>query len=1070
MARARWKRRSWPRPAGRWRTSDAHARIGAARRRRAQRLPRQALRLVGARVLRLDDRQHADRGVHRRRRAGVRRDAGRRAPDDDPADRRRPVGLPGDRVRDPHGDRGLGALGGHDRVHVHGAAVARRAPRRHGRVRRALRRPADGAAVPRGGAVLRALVPAGRLRRGAAAARRGVGLLRGPRHGDRRAAADLAREGRAARVRGPGPAARRLGRLLPGGRDAGVDAVAGHVLPGHVRAGRDPRRRARRRRRGRGVARPVAADADGRGGDSAGPARLPGGGALRQAGGQAQADGLPPGCLVGPVAVLGEVLPGPLLGVALLITARAVAEQDVEQQQRQPGADAHRPAVPADRAARGEQDHEPGEHEHGGGAVAGRGQQATQATPGRVRYLEDVSPGAGVRPARAWLRSDAPRIPLSGDWAFRLSERADAPADFAAPEFDDSGWATLPVPSHWQLHGYGAPAYTNVLYPFPVDPPYVPDENPTGDYRRRFEVPADWEGRDAVLRFEGVDSCLCAWLNGELLGTAKGSRLPVEFDVGRLLRPGRENVLAVRVHQWSSGSYLEDQDMWWLSGIFREVNLVQRPPGALEDLFVHADYDHVSGGGRLRVEAPVPVRVSVPELGVDVAGGETATLERVEPWSAEVPRLYDAVVRSDGEAVTLRIGFRRVVVEDGLLQVNGRRVLLLGVNRHEFDPERGRAVTEETMRQDVALMKAHNLNAVRNSHYPPHPRFLELCDELGLYVIDECDLETHGFFPLEWRRNPSDEPVWQEAMVDRMRRMVERDKNHPSIVMWSLGNESGSGANLTAMADWTRERDPSRPLHYEHDWSCRDVDVYSRMYAPQEEVELIGRGEEDPLPDPALDARRRRLPFILCEYAHAMGNGPGGLSEYQELFERHPRCQGGFVWEWIDHGLRQRTADGTERYAYGGDFGEPLHDGNFVADGLVFPDRTPSPGLLEFKKVIEPVRIEGDATSGMLRVTNLHLFQDLSHLAFPWTLEEEGEPVAEGTLDVGAVPAGEAVELPLPERPATQRETWLTVRAVLAEDAPWAPAGHEVAWGQVPVAPAPAPGPADGDGPATRAA
>src|SRR4051794_16126399 len=659
MARARWKRRSWPRPAGRWRTSDAHARIGAARRRRAQRLPRQALRLVGARVLRLDDRQHADRGVHRRRRAGVRRDAGRRAPDDDPADRRRPMGLPGDRVRDPHGDRGLGALGGHDRVHVHGPPLARRAPGRHGRVRRALRRPADGAAVPRGGAVLRALVPAGRLRRGAAPARRGLGLVRGHRHGDRRAAADLAREGRAARVRRPGPAARGLRRLLPGGRDAGMDAVAGHVLPGDVRAGRDPRGRARRRRRGRGVARPVAADAHGRGGDPAWPARLPGGRALRQAGGQAEADGLGARSLVGPVAVLGEVLAGRLFGVALLVPARAVAEQDVEQQQRQPGADAHRPPVPADRAARREQDHEPGQHEHRGEAVADRGQHATQATLGRVRYLEDFSPGAGVRPARAWLRSDAPRIPLSGDWAFRLSERADAAEDFAAREFDDSGWATLPVPSHWQLHGYGAPAYTNVRSPSPVAPPYVPDENPTGDYRRRFDVPADWEGRAAVLRFEGVDSCLCAWLNGELVGTSKGSRLPVEFDVGWMLRPGEENVLAVRVHQWSSGSYLEDQDMWWLSGIFREVALIQRPAHPLEDVFVHADYDHVTGAGRLRVDASAPARVLVPELGVDAAAGETVTLERVEPWNAEAPRLYDAVVRTEDEVATLKVGFRR---------------------------------------------------------------------------------------------------------------------------------------------------------------------------------------------------------------------------------------------------------------------------------------------------------------------------------------------------------------------------------------------------------------------------
>ena len=524
----------------------------------------------------------------------------------------------------------------------------------------------------------------------------------------------------------------------------------------------------------------------------------------------------------------------------------------------------------------------------------------------------------------------------------------------------------------------------------------------------------------------------------------------MEFEISEAVRPGEENVLAVRVHQWSAGSYLEDQDMWWMSGIFRGVSVLARPAGGLEDVFVHADYDHVRGAGTLRVDTDAPARVLVPELGLDVGARETVAVPGAEPWSAEVPRLYDAEVVSAGERVQLRIGFRTVVVEDGLLKVNGRRVLLRGVNRHEFDPDRGRVMSEELMRRDVELMKAHNINAVRTSHYPPDPRFLDVCDELGLYVIDECDYESHGFFPLGWRGNPSDDPAWEAALVDRMRRTVERDKNHPSIIMWSLGNESGSGRNLAAMAAWARARDPSRPLHYEHDWSCRDVDVYSRMYATHAEVDDIGRGEEAPLDDPELDARRRGLPFILCEYAHAMGNGPGGLSEYQELFERHPRCQGGFVWEWIDHGLRQRTPDGGERYAYGGDFGEPLHDGNFVADGLLFPDRTPSPGLLEFKKVIEPVRIEGG--DGGLRVANLHDFRDLAHLRFAWTLEEEGALVADGELDVGAVPAGEAAELSLPDLPATRGETWLTVRAVLAADEPWAPAGHEVAWGQVEIA------------------
>jgi beta-galactosidase len=628
--------------------------------------------------------------------------------------------------------------------------------------------------------------------------------------------------------------------------------------------------------------------------------------------------------------------------------------------------------------------------------------------------------------------------------------------DFAEPAFDDAGWERLPVPSHWQLHGHGAPAYTNVLYPFPVEPPNVPDENPTGDYRRTFTVPHDWDGADAVLRFEGVDSCLQVWLNGAELGTATGSRLPAEFEAGDHLRAGEDNVLAARVSQWSDGSYLEDQDMWWMSGIFRPVTLIARPTGAIDDVFVHAEYSPASGAGALRVEADVPARVTVPELGIDAATGEMVRVPSVEPWSAERPRLYDAQVESAGERVFLRIGFRTVAIEDGLLKVNGRPILFRGVNRHEFDPDHGRAVSEDVMRRDVLLMKAHNVNAVRTSHYPPHPAFLELCDELGLYVIAECDLETHGFWPLGWRRNPSDDPHWESALVDRMRRTVERDKNHASIVMWSLGNESGAGRNLGAMADWTRARDPSRPIHYEHDWSCRDVDLYSRMYAPHEEVELIGRGEEAPLEDAELDARRRGMPFIECEYGHAMGNGPGGLSEYQELFEKYPRLQGGFIWEWIDHGLRQ-----GDRYAYGGDFGEPLHDGNFVADGLLFPDRTPSPGLLEYKKVIEPVRITG-STAG-LTIANRHDFRDLSHLRFEWALEEEGARVAGGDLEVPDVAAGGSAEVALPDLPPGSRETWLTVRALLAADEPWAPAGHEVAWGQVEIAPPPgSPAPAPG--------
>jgi len=679
------------------------------------------------------------------------------------------------------------------------------------------------------------------------------------------------------------------------------------------------------------------------------------------------------------------------------------------------------------------------------------------ATRTTTPYYEEFDPTVGLRPPRAWFLSDAPRLSLNGQWDFRFSPRADLPEDFAGAVAGPGTWSSTPVPGHWQLHGHGHPIYTNKLLPFPVDPPRLPDENPTGDYRRTFTMPSGWPRGRVVLRFDGVDSCAKVWLNGVELGVIAGSRLPAEFDVTDVLHGEEPNLLAVRVHQWSSGTYLEDQDMWWLSGIFRDVTLLARPDGGIDDFSLTADYDHVTSEGRLRVDTEAPARLSVPELGVDALAGEEVRLPHVEPWSAEAPRLYRGTLSTPAETVPITVGFRTVHIADGVLTVNGRRVLFRGVNRHEFDPVSGRTVDEKLMRCDIELMKQHNINAVRTSHYPPHPRFLELCDEYGLWVIDECNFETHAFFPA-WQApisvNPTDDPRWERALVGRMQRMVERDKNRCSVIIWSLGNECGPGQNLGAMAGWTRERDPSRVLHYERDWTCRYVDVYSRMYASHEEVDAIGRRAEAALDDPELDARRRAMPFILCEYVHAMGNGPGGMSEYQELFERHPRCQGGFVWEWIDHGLATHADDGSRSYAYGGDFGEEVHDGNFVADGMVFPDRKPSPALAEFKKVIEPIRMVIDAERLIMR--NLHDHIDTSHLRFEWTLEELGRVVASGELGSVVVAAGDTGRLPLPELPPTADESWLTVRAVLRLAAAWAPAGHEVAWVQAQTrAPAP---------------
>ncbi|TCN38301.1 beta-galactosidase [Kribbella orskensis] len=672
-------------------------------------------------------------------------------------------------------------------------------------------------------------------------------------------------------------------------------------------------------------------------------------------------------------------------------------------------------------------------------------------------YFEDLVPGTGRREPRAWLRSSAPVISLNGRWRFKLSPGpAEAPADVMSSDLVDDDWDELAVPGHWVLQGHDRPRYTNTAFPFPIDPPRPPAANPTGDHRRWFDLPASWPGERAVLRFEGVDSCFKVWLNGVELGTSKGSRLPSEFEAGAHLRPGR-NLLAVRVHQWSSGSYLEDQDMWWLPGIFRDVTLRSRPAGGVEDVFVHTGFDQVSGAGTLQVDGVTTdpayaVRVLVPELGLDLAAGGPVTIPGVEPWSAEVPKLYDATVVAPGETVELRIGFRTVALEDGRLTVNGRPIFFRGVNRHEHDQYRGRAVSEDTMRQDLVLMKQHNINAVRTAHYPPHPAFLELCDELGLWVIDECDLETHGFIYTDWQGNPADDPDWAPMMLDRMRRMVERDKNHPSVIIWSLGNESHRGRNFGELAKWTRQRDPGRPLFYERDRSYEFSDFYSLMYTPIDELERIGTRTEDApaetAADPPLEARRRALPFVLCEYAHAMGNGPGGLADYQRVFERYPRLQGGFVWEWIDHGI---LLPGATDHVYGGDFGEKVHGGNFCIDGLLFPDRTPSPGLTEYKKVIEPVRITGPDP---LRIENLQDFATLDHLTFGWTEELEGQQVAAGTLTVPSIPAGASATVPLPGTLVTGApaggagERLLTVSAVLANDEPWAAAGHEIAWTQ----------------------
>ncbi|TQJ34341.1 glycoside hydrolase family 2 TIM barrel-domain containing protein [Arthrobacter sp. SLBN-122] len=676
-----------------------------------------------------------------------------------------------------------------------------------------------------------------------------------------------------------------------------------------------------------------------------------------------------------------------------------------------------------------------------------------------VAELASLGPGRGALPARAYLESDAPRLSLNGKWWFRLSPGIrTAPNDGWQDGRDLSGFTPLPVPSSWNMHGHGSPAYTNVQFPFAVEPPHAPDANPIGDHLVTFDAGPEFFPR-ALLRFDGIDSAATVWLNRVELGTTRGSRLAHEFDVSGILVEGA-NTLAVRVAQFSAASYVEDQDMWWLPGIFRDVTLQARPADGIDDVFVHAGYDPGTGEGTLRVEVSragkaIDAVVRVPELGLELPAGMEHHISAVEPWSAEIPRLYNATVSTLGESVALQLGFRSIVIEDAQFKVNGRRILLRGVNRHEHHPRLGRVVPRDVVEAELRLMKQHNINAIRTSHYPPHPEFLALADQLGFYVVLECDLETHGFHSAGWAQNPSDDRQWEEALLDRMRRTVERDKNHPSVIMWSLGNEAGTGRNLAAMSRWTKDRDPSRPIHYEGDWSSADVDVYSRMYASQAETALIGQGIEPPLEDAELDARRRAMPFVLCEYVHAMGNGPGGMSEYQVLFDKYPRLMGGFVWEWLEHGILVCSPGGGEHFAYGGDFGEEVHDGNFVTDGLVDANRNPRPGLLDFKKVIEPLHIDVSATWDSFTVRNGQDFADTSAYRFQYKVEDDDGTRLEGTVAVAPLAAQSTAAVQLPAEvagyvaglPQDQRAV-LTVGAVLAVDTGWAAAGHEVAWGQ----------------------
>ncbi len=689
-------------------------------------------------------------------------------------------------------------------------------------------------------------------------------------------------------------------------------------------------------------------------------------------------------------------------------------------------------------------------------------------------YPDEASAKTFERGASPWFQL------LNGVWKFDFAPTPQhAPEGFFAEDFCDCGWDDLAVPSCWQMHGYGKPHYTNVQYPFTVDPPLVPTENPTGSYRREFVVPESWDGSRITLRFEGVDSAFYVWVNGKQVGFSKGSRIPAEFDVTELVRTGK-NLLAVQVYQWSDGTYCEDQDMWWLSGIFRDVMLLATPQQHLRDVQVRTSFKNDYRDAVLSIRGEVINKGKEESVGhrleaalLDASGETVAVIEAKmnvgrdgvatfsishemdtpHKWTAETPYLYTLLLTlkdAAGETVEVtpvRVGFREVKIDGCELLVNGVSIKLKGTNRHEFDTDLGRTIPLQTMIDDILQIKKHNMNAVRTSHYCNDPRWYDLCDYYGLYLIDECDLETHGFELVGWRGNVTEDPAWEAACVDRMERMVQRDKNHPSVIFWSLGNESHFGANHEAMARRTREIDPDRPIHYEGDYELATADVYSRMYTHIDDVIKIGEGTFE-IPNAKRDYRE--IPYVLCEYVHAMGNGPGGLLEYWDAIYKYPRCIGGFVWEWIDHGIRQTAENGQEYFAYGGDFGDYPNDGNFVCDGMVFPNRVPSPCLAEYKKVIEPVKVEAvDLAAGRFKVTNLYDFRDLSHLWLSWSVMENGVVRESGSMPAPEVAPHCSAEVTIPDAACvTAGERFVNLSFTLAQDEPWAERGLEVAWGQ----------------------
>lgn len=653
---------------------------------------------------------------------------------------------------------------------------------------------------------------------------------------------------------------------------------------------------------------------------------------------------------------------------------------------------------------------------------------------------------------------------LNGRWKFRYHKSvAEVDYAFTSASFEATAWDDLVVPSVWQMNGYDIVNYTNVAYPIPVDPPYVPNDNPAGTYVRDFILPAVANGRRAYIVFEGVDSCFYLWINGRFVGFSKGSHMPAEFDVTEFVQEGTNRV-AVLALKWCDGSYLEDQDKFRHSGIFRDVYILLRDTPSVRDFFVktHLSTDlkaarvecevEVVDGADAVVEAilesPNGQVIARSQTTVTAKGLVSFDVDNPQLWSAETPNLYKLFLLCGSEVIAVNVGIRRLEVRDQAFWVNGRMVKIKGVNRHDSHPDLGYVTPLHHMRNDIVLMKQHNINAIRTSHYPNDPRFLDLCDQLGMYVIDEADNETHGL----WAGNNRPEllimedPVWENAFVDRMVRMVERDKNHPSVIFWSLGNESYYGANMVKMASYAKQRDDTRFVHYEGvvhykgDADTSQLDMVSYMYPS---IQMLA--------DQATDTSDPR-PVFLCEYSHAMGNGPGDLHDYWDLIYAHERLIGGCVWEWTDHAANVPDENGRPRYMYGGDFGDWPNDGNFCIDGLVYPDRRPHTGLLELKHAIAPIKAEPvDLMRGLVRICNLYDFTTLAGVSIEWVVERDGIPVAEGEINDLSTNPHECDEVRLPYSVPVEDEAryYLTLRYKLKRSTDWASQGHEISFDQM---------------------